>query len=79
MLSQQSIEMNVLVFSTTVESADEVHSLDPFLDMYAGRGRWNFALDDKDKILRIVSMHDRAQGAIQLLKEHGFECHELQD
>jgi hypothetical protein len=71
--------MDVLVFSTTVQSLDQVKTLAPKINSLAGRGKWNFALDDCDKILRIVSDHVKALHAISLLKEHGFDCHELPD
>jgi hypothetical protein len=43
----------------------------------AGNGKWNFALDDTDRILRIMSSSVKPQLAIQLLNQYGFECHEL--
>jgi hypothetical protein len=69
--------MEVLVFSTSVQSTDQVKTLAPKINSLAGRGQWNFALDDCDKILRIVSDKVKPQVAIQLLKQHGFDCREL--
>jgi hypothetical protein len=69
--------MNVLVFSTSVQSMEQVQSLKPKIDSLAGKGKWNFALDDTDRILRIVSNGVKPQVAIQLLNQYGFECHEL--
>jgi hypothetical protein len=69
--------MNVLVFSTSVQSIEQVQSLKPKIDSLAGNGKWNFALDDTDRILRIVSSSVKPQLAIQLLNQYGFECHEL--
>lgn len=71
-------EMSVLVFSTTVETSDQIMLLAPILNSHVGVGMWNFALDDCDKILRIVSDHVKALHAISLLKEHGFDCQELE-
>ena len=71
--------MEVLVFKTSVDTPQCVKSLKPLLDSVAGRGRWNFALDDCDKILRIKSVNVNAQLAINLLKENGYECSELED
>lgn len=70
--------MEVLVFKTSVETSQHVHSLKPLLDSAAGKGQWNFALDDCDRILRIVSAVDPAS-AINLLKQNGYECVELED
>lgn len=71
--------MEVLVFRTSVETPQGVKMLKPLLDSVAGRGRWNFALDDCDKILRIASMKVNAQVAIRLLRDNGYECAELED
>lgn len=71
--------MEVLVFKTSVDSTQSVKSLKPLLDGVAGRGRWNFALDDCDKILRIRSLKMSAELTIRLLKENGYECVELED
>lgn len=71
--------MEVLVFKTSVETLQGVKTLKPLLDSVAGRGRWNFALDDCDRILRIASMNINSQTAISLLNDQGYECAELED
>lgn len=71
--------MEVLVFTTSVQSTDQVKFLAPFIDSLAGKDRWNFALDDCDKILRIVSDQVKPTAAIHLLKRYGYQCHELTD
>jgi hypothetical protein len=71
--------MEVLVFKTTVSTPENVKMLKPLLDSSAGRGKWNFALDDCDKILRIQSSRTYAQIAVQMLMEKGFNCIELED
>jgi len=71
--------MKILVFTTSVQSFDQVKSLAPFIDSLAGKGRWNFALDDRDKILRIVSDKVKPTAAILLLKNYGYQCQELTD
>lgn len=72
-------QMEVLVFSTSVESYGQVSVLAPLLNAVVGSGRWNFALDDCDRILRIVSPEIEATEAIRLLEEQGFACKELED
>lgn len=71
--------MEVLVFSTSVASKGEVTKLTPMLNTIAGAGKWNFALDDSDRILRIVSEEVKPIAAIQLLRQEGFECRELEN
>ncbi|MDL5047938.1 hypothetical protein QQ054_18130 [Oscillatoria amoena NRMC-F 0135] len=69
--------MNVLVFSTSVASPGHVQVLAPVLNSLAGRGNWNFALDDCDRILRITSGKVEPRTAISLLQQFGFDCKEL--
>ena len=71
--------MNVLVFKTSVKTSQHVSLLKPLLDSTAGKGKWNFALDDCDRILRIVSQHVNPTAAIKLLHDNGYECSELED
>ena len=56
--------MEVLVFKTSVQSYENVDRLKPHLDALAGQGKWNFALDDCDRILRIVSCSVRPAEAV---------------
>ncbi len=71
--------MDVLVFKTTVDNVESVQKLGPRLDSLVGKGHWNFALDDCDRILRIVSAAIRPEMAIRVLADCGFDCRELQD
>jgi hypothetical protein len=71
--------MDVLVFSTSVGSKDDVKELTPLLNSFAGKGHWNFALDDSDRILRIVSSKVDSHTTIQLLNDMGYQCRELDD
>jgi len=70
--------MNVLIFSTSVKSNEEVQFLKPMIDTLAGKNNWNFALDDCDNILRIANQHVSASRAIELLNTHGYQCTELE-
>jgi hypothetical protein len=65
--------MEVLVFKEGVRKVGNE------LDSLAGSGTWNFALDDCDKVLRIVSNSIRPEMAIKVLNDSGFECRELLD
>ena len=70
--------MEVLVFKTSVQSHEGVNKLTPVLNTLAGFNQWNFALDDCDRILRIISPTVKAHEAIRLLVKNGFECEELE-
>jgi hypothetical protein len=71
--------MEVMVFKTTVETPGGVRQLKPLLDSMAGNNKWNFALDDCDRILRILSPTLAPQEVIHLLTDNGFQCTELED
>ena len=71
--------MEVMVFKTTVDTSLGVRQLKPLLDSMAGNNKWNFALDDCDRILRVVSPTIAPQQVIHLLANNGFQCMELED
>jgi hypothetical protein len=71
--------MDVLVFKTSVASPTAAAKVAPVLDAVAGKGQWNFALDDCDKILRVTSPFGNAELTIFVMNEMGFECGELED
>lgn len=67
----------VLVFKTSVTSLADLLTLQPLLDkMVEDAGRWNFDLDDCDRILRVEG-HTPARAVIQTLARAGFHCEEL--
>ncbi|MBL7856170.1 MAG: hypothetical protein JNM57_00660 [Cyclobacteriaceae bacterium] len=72
-------KISVSVFSTSVVTVQQVEMLAPFLDDWFGKANWNFALDDCDHIFRIVSDGSCLDNAIQLLRDYGFICEELND
>lgn len=69
---------NVLVFATTVETPLGVSGLAHFLDKVVGEERWNFDLDDCDRVLRIVGDCPPAE-VIGVLESAGYRCTELGD
>jgi len=72
--------MEVLVFKTSVETHQHVKSLKPLLDSAAGKGKWNFALDDCDRILRIKSSELIRENSIpDFLQQNGFDAAVLAD
>lgn len=69
--------MMVYVFKTSVETEKDIRKLGFHLDELLLGARWNFDLDDCDKILRIESTADVAESVITLLLISGFDCEEL--
>jgi hypothetical protein len=76
---QQPYSSPFLVFKTSVSSQQQVDKVKYALDRMAGKGCWNFALDDDDKILSIASDNIKSELACQVMSEHGFECIELEE
>ena len=69
---------NIVVLSTSVESMLAVSALAPALDQLAGRGNWNFDLQDVDRVLRVTGAPS-VDPFIVLLHEAGFAATELPD
>ena len=69
----------ISVFKTSVSNTFEIEALKPLLDAYLGDAKWNFDLEDSDNILRINSLNEVSQLAIQVLHDNGFDCDELSD
>jgi hypothetical protein len=69
--------MEIFVFKTSVEP-EHVSRLSPYLDVLVGKGKWNFALDDCDRILRVRSGSIMPHQPIELLAKQGFKCTELE-
>lgn len=69
----------IIVLKTNVCHAAAVRHLRPRLNHLLPNERWNFDLDDCDKILRIDSVTDKKDSIIELLREQGFYCEELTD
>ena len=68
----------VLVFKTSVKSPAQVDALRPLLDLaVTGIGRWNFDLEDRDRILRVESESLVRERIMALLTGLGYACEEL--
>jgi len=71
--------MNVLVFKTSMEDPLLVKVIKPSMDGLVGDGKWNFDLNDCDRILRIASPTVKPESAIQLMERFGVQCAELEN
>jgi hypothetical protein len=67
----------IYVFKTSVETEKEICELKPDLDKLLPQAKWNFDLDDCDRILRIDSQTENTQAIIKLLQDTGYECEEI--
>jgi hypothetical protein len=69
----------VLVFKTSVNSAQEMLAVKPLLNKLVNKtGRWNFDLEDCDKILRVEAEFVAPDSIIEKLAGAGVLCSELE-
>lgn len=70
----------VLLFKTTVNTGSHVRQVKPLLDSLLDKyERWNFDLEDCDRILRVESASLEANIIMENLETAGFTCIELED
>lgn len=68
----------ISVFRTSVLTWEDINQLRPHLDKLP-QNKWNFDLEDCDKILRIDSESEISEVIVKLLEEKGYYCEELTD
>lgn len=68
----------ISVFRTSVLTWEDIDQLRPHLDKLP-QNKWNFDLEDCDKVLRIDSEMEISQIIVKLLQEKGYDCEELTD
>jgi hypothetical protein len=66
------------VFKTSVKNKAQIKKLRPVLDLNFQDIKWNFDLEDCDKILRIESKKNITKKVITLLRSYHFDCIELE-
>ena len=67
----------IFVFKTSVKNKTQIKKLKPYINNKLPKAKWNFDLDDCDKILRIDSHENIVLPIKDLLKIHNFICEEL--
>lgn len=67
----------ILVFKTSVNDKKQIKKLLPLLNKFLVNSKWNFDLEDCDKILRVDSPSDISCLIISLLKDSDFNYEEL--
>lgn len=68
----------IYIFKTSVRTKTQVRKLRPHLDSLLPEAKWNFDLEDCDKILRIDSEENVVPKITGLLTIHKFNCKELE-
>jgi hypothetical protein len=68
----------IFVFKTSVKTKMQAKKLRQHIDKILPNAKWNFDLEDCDKILRIDSQKDIVLATIDLLNFHNYSCEELE-
>ena len=68
----------IYIFKTSVRAKKQVKTLKPHINSVIQNGKWNFDLEDCDKILRIDADENIDLEIIVLLQIHKFHCEELE-
>jgi hypothetical protein len=68
----------IYVFKTSVKTKIQAKKLKPHIDKILSKAKWNFDLEDCDKILRIDSEENIVPEIKSLLKDHDSVCEELE-
>ena len=67
----------IFVFKTSVKTKMQAKKLKLHIDTILPNAKWNFDLEDIDKILRIDSEENIVLIIIGFLKIHNYSCEEL--
>jgi hypothetical protein len=68
----------IFIFKTSVKTKIQVKKLKPHIDKILPKAKWNFDLEDTDKILRVDSEENVVLKIIDLLNIHNYSCEELE-
>ncbi len=68
----------IFVFKTSVKNKTQAKKLKPHIDKLLPNAKWNFDLEDCDKILRIDSEENIILKTKELLNSQNFACEELE-
>jgi hypothetical protein len=68
----------IFVFKTSVKNKTHIDKLKPHINKILSNEKWNFDLEDCDKILRIDSEENIVLKITDLLTIHNFNCKELE-
>jgi hypothetical protein len=71
--------MEVLVFKTNVRYKKHITEIAGQLNQFSDINRWNFDLQDKDRILRVEAVDLPPKIIEDTLQQAGYYCEELAD
>jgi len=68
---------NVLVFKTNIRTKTDTLIIKDIFAAKAQIDNWTIDTEDEDCVLRVVSNNLSAENIIELIKDKGYQCHEL--
>jgi hypothetical protein len=68
----------IFVFKTSVKTKMQMKRLKPHIEKTLPKAKWNFDLEDIDKILRVDSEENIVLNIKNLLNTHNYSCEELE-
>ena len=68
----------IFVFKTSVKTKMQIKELKPHMDEILPNAKWNFDLEDCDRILRIDCKENIVLEVTDLLNIHKFNCEPLE-
>ncbi len=68
----------IFVFKTSVQTKVQIKKLKPHINERLPNVKWNFDLEDMDKVLRIDSEENIVLKITDLLTGHSYRCEELE-
>ena len=71
--------MEILVFKTNVQNMRQINAIRSYIKSLKGIFRWNFDLDDSDRILRVEAEYLSPRSVELALLQAGYYCEELED
>ena len=75
---KNSLENRIYVFKTSVKYKKQIHAISKQFEAIENIKKWNFDLDDCDKILRIESATNITAIACHVLHSLNINCVELE-
>ena len=78
-IADTAVYADILIFKTSIKNNSNINKLKPFIDKIVKDGRWNFDLEDCDKIFRVETSRNIGAQLISLFNINGFNCEELED
>lgn len=71
--------MDIFVFRTGIENNEHINDIAPQLNSLRGIHKWNFDLEDHEKILRVEAVGITAGSVVDTLSKANYFCEELPD